>query len=293
MDIGLLAAFLGGLLTLLSPCSAMLLPAFFSYAFTSPKEMLSRTGVFYLGLITTLVPLGVLAGTLGAFVNQHRFTFVTVASIIVIVLGAAMLLNIPIPALTRSTASNATSGAAVYALGTVYGLAGVCAGPLLGAVLTVAAVSGNALSGGIITLVFAAGMTLPLLLLALLWGRMPFVKKLVRPREIRIGRWRNTWTGLIGGALTIGVGVLLLATGGTTALSGILGVSDQAAIEGAVLQGAGQVSDLLILGIVLVVALGAWILVRARQKRNAGGAETSKTAATATTSSASREEHNA
>src|SRR5690625_6928245 len=80
MEIGLLGAFLGGILTLLSPCSAMLLPAFFSYAFTGPKELVARTGVFYLGLVTTLAPLGVLAGTLGAFVNEHRFTFVTIRS---------------------------------------------------------------------------------------------------------------------------------------------------------------------------------------------------------------------
>src|SRR5690625_3097340 len=94
MEIGLLGAFLGGILTLLSPCSAMLLPAFFSYAFTGPKELVARTGVFYLGLVTTLAPLGVLAGTLGAFVNEHRFTFVTIASIIVIALGVIMLVNI-------------------------------------------------------------------------------------------------------------------------------------------------------------------------------------------------------
>src|SRR5699024_8793543 len=236
--------------------------AFFSYAFSSPKALISRTGVFYLGLITTLVPLGVLAGTLGAFGNQHRFTFVTVASIIVIVLGIAMVLNVPIPALTRSAAPDATSGAAVYALGTVYGLAGVCAGPLLGAVLTVAAVSGNALTGGLTTLVFAAGMTLPLLLVALVWGRLPFVKKLVRPRVVSIGSWHNTWTGLIGGVLTIGVGVLLLVTEGTTTLTGLLGASQQAALEGAVIESAGQIPDLLILGVVLVIALVAWVMVR-------------------------------
>lgn len=268
MDIGLLGAFLGGILTLLSPCSAMLLPAFFSYAFASTKTLLTRTSVFYLGLITTLVPLGVLAGTLGAFVNEHRFTFVTIASIIVITLGVVMLLNVPVPLLTRGAASEGTSGAAVYALGTVYGLAGVCAGPLLGAVLTVAAVSGNALTGGFIILVFAAGMALPLLLLSLLWGRLPFVKRLIRPREVKIGRWRNTWTGIIGGALTITVGILLLATGGTTTLSGILGASDQAALESTVLQKAGHVPDLLIVGIVLAAAGTGWLTARALRKRS-------------------------
>lgn len=267
MDIGLLAAFLGGVLTLLSPCSAMLLPAFFSYAFSSPRALLTRTGVFYLGLCTTLVPLGVLAGTLGAFVNEHRFTFVTVASVIVIILGVIMLVNIPIPFLSRGATSEGTSAASVYALGAVYGLAGVCAGPLLGAVLTVAAVSGNALTGGLITVIFAAGMALPLLLLALLWGRLPFVRTLVRPREVAIGRWRNTWTGIVGGALTIAVGILLLATDGTTALSGVLGASDQAALEGSVLQSLGQVPDVLVLAVVVAVAATAWLLVRYRRKR--------------------------
>lgn len=105
--------------------------------------------------------------------TQHRFTFVTVASVIVIILGAIMLLGVRLPFLRTGAGSEGTSVAAVYALGTVYGLAGVCAGPLLGAVLTVAAVSGTALTGGIIVLVFAAGMALPLLVLALLWGDSP------------------------------------------------------------------------------------------------------------------------
>lgn len=266
MDIGLLGAFLGGVLTLLSPCSAMLLPAFFSYAFASPRELLTRTGVFYLGLITSLVPLGVLAGTLGAFVNGHRFTFVTGASVIVIVLGGLMLLNVPVPFLRRGTNTQGTSMTAVYALGTVYGLAGVCAGPLLGAVLTVAAVSGTPLSGGIIVLVFAAGMALPLLVLALLWGRFPAVRSLVRPREVTVGRWSNTWTGLIGGALTIAVGILLLVTAGTTELTGLLGASTQAELEGSVLGWAGRIPDVVVVIAVLAAAILGWLIVRCRKK---------------------------
>lgn len=267
MDIGLLGAFLGGILTLLSPCSAMLLPAFFSYAFARPTELLARTGIFYLGLITSLVPLGVLAGTFGAFVNEHRFTFVTVASVIVIALGLVMVLNIPVPLLARRETTEGTSNVAVYALGTVYGLAGVCAGPILGAVLTIAAVSGNALSGGIILLAFAAGMALPLLIASLLWGRLPFVKRLIRPREIIIGCWRNTWTGLIGGLLTVGVGVLLLVTSGTTSLSGILGASDQFALEGTVLREAARISDGVVIGVACVAALIGWVIVRVSKKR--------------------------
>ena len=273
MEIGLLGALVGGVLTLLSPCSVMLLPAFFSYAFTSPTQLLTRTGVFYLGLITTLVPLGVLAGTLGAFVNEHRFTFVMVAAIVVIVLGTTMILNIPIPFLRSGGSLRTTSPASVYALGTVYGLAGVCAGPLLGAVLTVAALGGNAVYGGLILMVFAAGMALPLLILAFVWGRLPFVRRLVRPRELRIGRWRNTWTGVVGGVLTVALGVLLLVTEGTASLGGVLGTTQQMQLEGWVYEVARTVPDIVVVVLVLTGAAIAWSLTRwARRRREASTA---------------------
>lgn len=266
MEIGFLGALIGGVLTLLSPCSVMLLPSFFSYAFTSPTQLLSRAGVFYLGLITTLVPLGVLAGTLGAFVSTHRFTFVNIAAIIVIILGTMMFLGIQLPFSNRGQGAASSSPLAVYALGTVYGLAGVCAGPLLGAVLTVAAVSGNALYGGIVLLFFAAGMALPVFILALTWGRLPFVKKLVRPREVRIGRWRNSWTALVGGALTILLGVLLIATNGTSSLGGVLSASAQSRLEGSAYASTQNIPDVVVLLAVLAISAIALLVTRLRRR---------------------------
>lgn len=269
MDFGLLAALLGGILTLLSPCSVMLLPAFFSYAFTTPRELLTRTGIFYLGLCTTLVPLGLLAGTVGAFVTEHRMTFVVVASIVVILLGLIMLLGIRLPFLSPTHRVSGTSTASVYALGTVYGLAGVCAGPMLGAVLTVAALGGNALYGGLILLVFAAGMTIPLLALALVWGKLPFVQRLLRPRELQIGRWRNSWISIISGALTIGVGVLLLVSSGTASFGGVLGASEQLQLESWVMRSTGGVADAVVIVIVAAGTVAAGIVVYLSRRRRA------------------------
>ena len=93
--------------------------------------------------------------------------------------------------------------------------------------LALAALGSNALYGGIILLVFAAGMALPLLILALAWTRIPSIQRLVRPRAVRIGPWRNTWTGIIGGIMTISVGMLLLITYATTSLGGVLGATQQ------------------------------------------------------------------
>ena len=42
VSIGFLGAFLGGVLAILSPCSALLLPAFFAYAFTLLRTTSAR-----------------------------------------------------------------------------------------------------------------------------------------------------------------------------------------------------------------------------------------------------------
>jgi cytochrome c-type biogenesis protein len=272
MDIGLLGAFVGGVLTLLSPCSVMLLPAFFSYAFTSPGRLIARTGVFWLGLITTLVPMGILAGTVGSFVARYRSQVMTVAACLVIALGILMILDVPVMGLRGTgAAAEGTGTAAVYALGLVYGLAGACTGPLLGAVLTVAGLSGNALMGGVVLLCFAAGMAAPLLLLALVWGRLPFVARLVRPREIRLGRWRTTVTSLVGGALTVALGVLLLITQGTTSLAGVLGAGDQARLENRAMEITSGVPDWVVALVAMAIAAAAWGITRLIRRREAAG----------------------
>jgi thiol:disulfide interchange protein len=178
-----------------------------------------------------------------------------------------MLLGVRLPAMTRQRGAKSTSIASVYALGTVYGLAGVCAGPLLGAALTMAAYGGNALLGGVVMLVFAAGMALPLLLLALLWERVPGVRRLVRPRELVIGRWRNAWSSVIGGAITVGIGVLLLATRGTSTLGSMLGYSEQARLEGWVQLASAAIPNWVFL-VVVLTAGGLWFAVRQALRRD-------------------------
>ncbi|GAA2235450.1 cytochrome c biogenesis CcdA family protein [Rarobacter faecitabidus] len=255
MDIGIIGALAGGLLTLLSPCSALLLPAFFAYAFTSPGRLLERTGIFYLGLITTLVPLGVLAGSVGAYFGEHRSAVIAIAAIAVIVFGALQVINIPLPG--GRTLAGGTTPLAVYALGVVYGIASVCAGPILGTVLAVAVASASALYGGIVLLSFAAGMVIPLLLLALLWTRLPSLQRLVRPRGFSLSlgpvTWTNTWTQLAGGVFTIALGVLLLVTEGTALLPSPLTSGQHVRLESAVLDATSAVPNSLVIAVALVL----------------------------------------
>ncbi|GGY49765.1 cytochrome c biogenesis CcdA family protein [Streptomyces xanthochromogenes] len=234
-NIGYLAAFLGGLLALLSPCSALLLPAFFAYSISSRTKLLARTGIFYAGLATTLVPLGAAGSYAGRLFYGHRDQLVLFGGWLIIVLGIAQIVGMGFASRRMTELSGKirpTTAFSVYALGAVYGLAGFCAGPILGSVLTVAAVSGSPVYGGLLLAVYALGMAVPLFLLALLWERFELGgRKWLRGRVLKLGRLELHTTSLLSGLFFIALGALFLTYDGATALPGLLNVDDSYALE--------------------------------------------------------------
>ena len=259
-DIGFLAAFLGGALALLSPCSALLLPAFFAYSLAHPGKLLARTGVFYLGLATTLVPLGAASTAAGRLLNGHRGPLIAVGGCLVIALGVAQILGLGFASKrAQAAAARITPRSAVstFLLGCVYGLAGFCAGPILGAVLTVTAVSGSPLYGASMLAVYALGMALPLFLLALLWDRFDLGSRgWLRGRALTLGKLRLHTTSVLSGLFFIGVGVLFLLFNGTGALPGILDADAEFRIEEWVAGVGNGVPDFVLVAVIALVVAG-------------------------------------
>ncbi|MEU4068068.1 cytochrome c biogenesis CcdA family protein [Streptomyces wedmorensis] len=266
--IGYLAAFLGGLLALLSPCSALLLPAFFAYSIDTRAKLVARTGILYAGLATTLVPLGAAGSLAGRFFYGHRDLLVAAGGWLIIGLGVLQVLGLGFASRRAAEASGRirpTSALSVYALGLVYGLAGFCAGPILGSVLTVAALSGSPAYGGLLLAVYALGMAVPLFVLALLWERYDLGRRgWLRGRPIRLGRLRVHSTSLLSGLFFIALGTLFLAFDGTTALPGLLTVDESFALEARVASLGRTIPDwALLTAVVAVVALA--LTVRGRR----------------------------
>src|SRR5713101_1292251 len=98
-------AFLGGVLSLLSPCSALLLPAFFAYAFTSKTQLLGRTLLFLAGLATVFVPLGLGASLVAALLLDYRDTTILIAGLMLIGFGLLELSGIGFSLVPRRFAS--------------------------------------------------------------------------------------------------------------------------------------------------------------------------------------------
>ena len=280
-----LASFFGGVLSLLSPCSALLLPAFFAYAFGGGGELIKKTGVFYLGLCATLVPLGMGISAVSALFYGERQLLITLSGALLISFGALQLLGggFTIGPLQRlvgrvrwgrgapshggetapdggDVACNVSPGPAVFALGAVYGFAGFCSGPILGAVLTVAAASGTASRGATLLAVYAAGMAAPLFLMALLWDRLDLGRRRwLRGREVAVGPLRVHSTTLVSGLMFVLLGVLFIVYEGTSALAGLYessGAADLAfAAERRVSELGGLATATVLIGVaVLVIA---------------------------------------
>ena len=224
VEVSLLASFLGGLLSLLSPCSALLLPAFFAYAFQSRFELVWRTAVFFLGLVATLVPLGMGLAAVSRLVYGHRGTLILVSGLVIIALGILQIAGrgfsfVP----SRFGGARGDSVISTFALGAVYGFAGFCSGPILGAVLTVAASSGSPLYGAGLLATYAAGMAAPLFGLALLWERFDLGRRRwLRGREIPLpGGVSVHSTNLVSGAMFVLLGTIFIVFQGTSALEGL------------------------------------------------------------------------
>ncbi|AXK31677.1 cytochrome c biogenesis protein CcdA [Streptomyces armeniacus] len=271
VDIGYLAAFLGGLLALLSPCSALLLPSFFAYSVSGAGRLLARTGIFYLGLCTTLVPLGVAGSFSSRLFYGHRDLLIAIGGWTIIALGVAQMLGFGFGSRRMQQAAGRIrpeQALSVYALGAVYGFAGFCAGPILGSVLTVSTMGGNAAYGGVLLAFYALGMAAPLFALAVAWHRFDLGRRRwLRGRPVRLGRLELHSTQLLSGALFVGLGAVFLAFDGTSALPGAVGVEREFAWEQRARDIGSAVPDTVL--ILAVTAVAAVIVAVSRRKGRA------------------------
>jgi cytochrome c biogenesis protein CcdA len=269
-EIGVLAAFAAGVLALLSPCSALLLPSFFAYAFASPRALVVRTLVFYVGLLLTLVPLGTGVAAASALFYGHRPLLIAMAGWTIIALGVVQLLGkgfaLPFAGRLQSwSAGREGSGwVSTLVLGAVYGLAGFCSGPVLGAILTVAATQTSPWRGGALLAVYALGMAAPLLLLAAVWDRFDLGRRRwLRGRTLEWGPLRVHTTSAVAGIFFVVIGVLFLRYDGTAGITGVFGMGDtvdlEFAAQRAVMEWAAGVPGwLLPAGVLFGAAVVAW-----------------------------------
>ena len=285
MEVGLITAFLGGFLALLSPCGAMLLPAFFASTVGATTRLLGHAAVFYVGLLLALAPLGFAAGAIGSFLAEHRATVVTVTSVLLIVLGLMQAFGrgfdlariVPTARQLPERAAKRRGVGRTFALGAASGLVGMCTGPILGAVLTLAAAQGDTAGAVLLLAVYGSGMVVPLVVLAACWERLgAHGHGVLRGRSFNfLGRQWHT-TSLVTGVLLVTVGTAFWLTNGFVGVPELIPVDVQMRLQAFASDFFGTGLDVIVIVAIVVVTIVIWVL------RHRGSKQSTDT----------REEHN-
>ena len=218
-------AYLGGVLTILSPCILPVLP----FVFARADQPFVRTGLPLLaGMALTFAVVATLAAVGGGWVAQANQAGRWIAIVLLAVFGLTLLMPRFAEHLTRPlvAAGNRLTGlaqrdgrpagpASSLLLGVATGLLWApCAGPILGLVLTGAALRGASVGTTLLLVAYAAGAATSLAVALVIGGKVFAAMK----RSLGAGEWIRRG---IGAALLAGVGAIALGldTGALAQLS--------------------------------------------------------------------------
>jgi cytochrome c-type biogenesis protein len=185
-QIGYIGAFLGGLLSFLSPCVLPLIPSYVSFItgmsfddFRSTDRALVRkltvinSSAFVTGFSTIFILLGVSSSYIGSFFAYYYDQIRIIGGIIIILFGLYVMGILKLGFLASEHRIHLKSKPKGYLGSFVVGLtfgAGwtPCIGPILGSILLIASTAGSAMFGFKLLLVYSSGLAIPFLTTSLL-----------------------------------------------------------------------------------------------------------------------------
>lgn len=218
--IGVLTAFLAGIVSFLSPCVLPLVPGYVSYvAGLSVDELRQEQAIrrrlavlglslaFVLGFSSVFVALGASASAIGGLFLSYRYEASYIAGAVIIVFGLHMMgvlrfnwMNRDLRFMPQIPGGRPFGS---FLLGSAFAFGWTpCIGPLLGAVLTLSATTMGVSDGAMLLSIYSMGLAVPFLLVAAFTGR--FMESAAKFRNI--GRPLQ----LAAGGMLVTVGILMV-----------------------------------------------------------------------------------
>lgn len=174
-----LTAFIAGLAALFAPCCiGVLLPAYLGSIFRTKTKIFLMTFVYFLGMLTIFLPLGLGMAAIGSFFTDNHSLFFTIGGVFMLLMGLALLLgkSFMLPVHVHPKLQKYDFGS-IYVLGLFSGVATTCCAPVLAGVLALSALPGSVWLGSLYALTFVIGMVVPLFIMAVLIDRNALIKK--------------------------------------------------------------------------------------------------------------------
>ncbi|MEK7652641.1 MAG: cytochrome c biogenesis protein CcdA [Patescibacteria group bacterium] len=182
LSASLIAAFIAGIAALFAPCCiTVLLPAYFGSIFRERYKVFLMTFIFFLGILTVFLPIGLGVAALGKLFSQYHNIIFGIGSTFLTILGIFLLTGIHFSLPMRvSPALKKHNAVSVFVLGIFSGIATTCCAPVLAGVLALATLPSSIFWGGFYTLSFVLGMVAPLFIISLFLDKINFEQKFLR-----------------------------------------------------------------------------------------------------------------
>ncbi len=178
--------FLEGVISFISPCMLPMIPVYLTYfggKNNEKKKAIPGAVSFVIGFSLVFCILGVLAGTVGGFLNRHQMIVNIISGAFVIFFGLSYLEIIPLKFLKGiNKKHDADSVLSAFIFGMIFSVnLTPCVGAFLGSALMMAASVGEKFQGLMLLFVYSMGLGIPFIISAVLIdklkGAFSFIKK--------------------------------------------------------------------------------------------------------------------
>ncbi len=211
-----LVAFVGGLLSFLSPCVLPLVPSYLGFVtgftldeMTDRRKMaMVHATLFVLGFSLVFILLGASATALGRALNHYQEWVTRIGGVLIIFFGLYLLGVIKLGFLGQEQRAHLDRKPVGYLGSVLVGIAfgagwTPCIGPILGGILTLAASQGDFQQGMVLLGWYSLGLAVPFLAAA--WAVESFLNVFQRYRKHMV------WVQRISGGLLLLVGLLMIS----------------------------------------------------------------------------------
>ncbi|HLC62198.1 MAG TPA: cytochrome c biogenesis CcdA family protein [Candidatus Nanoarchaeia archaeon] len=224
-NLSFFVAFVGGMISVLLPCTLAILPAFFAYTFKERKEITKMTLVFFVGFSLIFIILGIFASAIGQTLASIQVAntkmLVIAAGVLLMLFGIMTILGkgFNFISLDKKTGHDIFG---IFSFGILFGLGwSACLGPVLAGILLIASTFHNYFYAGALLFFYSLGLFVPLFLISIFFDKFNLTQaSWIKGKEFEVKIFGKPFfihtTKVAAGILLIASGLIFIIYNGTT-----------------------------------------------------------------------------